>query len=192
MAMSVARLKKDEIQRLKKAIDSLRCPTVELHESETSATAEEPPRRERKNGDIPRDERNNTTITIAVPALLVFSGGIAFNGVVEELKNFTTRVAHVLLVSEDGGSTTKIVSVLVFLHLGIFVEPNFGGEELGILSDWVRACVAGGPAVGDIRSRCLRLSDQSTIEALAVRNLLGHRLPLDPLQAKSKWLVPHS
>ncbi|KAG4393213.1 hypothetical protein GLYMA_03G041950v4 [Glycine max] len=66
MAMSVARLKKDEIQRLKKAIDSLRCPTVELHESETSATAEEPPRRERKNGDIPRDERNNTTITIAV------------------------------------------------------------------------------------------------------------------------------
>ena len=72
------------------------------------------------------------------------------------------------------------------------MEPNFGGEELGILIDWVRACVAGGPAVGDIRSRCLRLSDQSTVEALAVRNLLGHRLPLDPLQAKSEWLVPHS
>ncbi|QHN81060.1 uncharacterized protein DS421_20g683610 [Arachis hypogaea] len=44
-----------------------------------------------------------------------------------------------------------------------------------------------GPAVGDIRSRCLRLSDQSTAEALAVRNLLGHRLPLDPLKAKSEW-----
>jgi hypothetical protein len=47
----------------------------------------------------------------------------------------------------------------------------------------------GGPAVGDIRSRCLRLSDQSTAEALAVRNLLGHRLPLEPLQAKSEWYL---
>ncbi|XP_020238697.1 uncharacterized protein YNL011C isoform X2 [Cajanus cajan] len=91
------------------------------------------------------------------PALLVFSGGTAFNGVVEDLKNFTTRVAHVLPVSDDGGSTAEIVRVL------------------------------GGPAVGDIRSRCLRLSDQSTVEALAVRNLLGHRLPLDPLQAKPEW-----
>lgn len=45
----------------------------------------------------------------------------------------------------------------------------------------------GGPAVGDIRSRCLRLSDQSTAEALAVRRLLGHRLPLDAPQAKSEW-----
>lgn len=45
----------------------------------------------------------------------------------------------------------------------------------------------GGPAVGDIRSRCLRLSDQSTAEALAVRRLLGHRLPLDAQQAKSEW-----
>ncbi|RYR36150.1 hypothetical protein Ahy_A10g051181 isoform A [Arachis hypogaea] len=91
------------------------------------------------------------------PALLVFSGGTAFNGVVEDLKTFTTRVAHVLPVSDDGGSTAEIVRVL------------------------------GGPAVGDIRSRCLRLSDQSTAEALAVRNLLGHRLPLDPLKAKSEW-----
>lgn len=89
--------------------------------------------------------------------MLVFSGGTAFNGVVEELKSFTTRVAHVLPVSDDGGSTAEIVRVL------------------------------GGPAVGDIRSRCLRLSDQSTSEALAVRRLLGHRLPLDPLQAKSEW-----
>ncbi|KAJ4703631.1 Maternal effect embryo arrest 18 [Melia azedarach] len=91
------------------------------------------------------------------PSLLVFSGGTAFNGVVEELKKLTTRVAHVLPVSDDGGSTAEIVRVL------------------------------GGPAVGDIRSRCLRLSDESTAEALAVRKLLGHRLPLDPQQAKSEW-----
>ncbi|KAI3741654.1 hypothetical protein L1987_59328 [Smallanthus sonchifolius] len=79
------------------------------------------------------------------PSLLLFSGGTAFNGVVEELKKLTTSVAHVLPVSDDGGSTAEIVRVL------------------------------GGPAVGDIRSRCLRLSDQSTSEALAVRTLLGYR-----------------
>ncbi|KAJ8761116.1 hypothetical protein K2173_000795 [Erythroxylum novogranatense] len=91
------------------------------------------------------------------PSLLVFSGGTAFNGVVEELKRLTTRVAHVLPVSDDGGSTAEIVRVL------------------------------GGPAVGDIRSRCLRLSDESTAEALAIRRLVGHRLSLDPQQAKSEW-----
>ncbi|KAL2494890.1 maternal effect embryo arrest 18 [Forsythia ovata] len=91
------------------------------------------------------------------PSLLVFSGGTAFNGVVEELKKLTTHVAHVLPVSDDGGSTAEIVRVL------------------------------GGPAVGDIRSRCLRLSDQSTSEALAVRTLLGHRLPLEAQKAKSEW-----
>ncbi|XP_027111893.1 uncharacterized protein YNL011C-like isoform X1 [Coffea arabica] len=91
------------------------------------------------------------------PSLLVFSGGTAFNGVVEELKKLTTCVAHVLPVSDDGGSTAEIVRVL------------------------------GGPAVGDIRSRCLRLSDQSTSEALAVRTLLGYRLPLEAQVAKSEW-----
>ncbi|KAL3820317.1 hypothetical protein ACJIZ3_006222 [Penstemon smallii] len=91
------------------------------------------------------------------PSLLVFSGGTAFNGVVEELKKLTTRVAHVLPVSDDGGSTAEIVRVL------------------------------GGPAVGDIRSRCLRLSDQSTSEALAVRTLLGHRLPIEEQKAKFEW-----
>ncbi|KAI3800819.1 hypothetical protein L1987_28916 [Smallanthus sonchifolius] len=91
------------------------------------------------------------------PSLLLFSGGTAFNGVVEELKKLTTSVAHVLPVSDDGGSTAEIVRVL------------------------------GGPAVGDIRSRCLRLSDQSTSEALAVRTLLGYRLPLDAQEAKLEW-----
>ncbi|XP_011045916.1 PREDICTED: uncharacterized protein YNL011C isoform X3 [Populus euphratica] len=100
---------------------------------------------------------SNSSPRPSQPSLLVFSGGTAFNGVVEELKKLTTSVAHVLPVSDDGGSTAEIVRVL------------------------------GGPAVGDIRSRCLRLSDQSSAEALAVRRLLGHRLPLDPQDSKSQW-----
>ncbi|KAH9613702.1 hypothetical protein KSS87_014402 [Heliosperma pusillum] len=90
------------------------------------------------------------------PSLLVFSGGTAFNGAVEELKKLTTRVAHVLPVSDDGGSTAEIVRVL------------------------------GGPAVGDIRSRCLRLFEQITAESRAVRRLLGHRLSLQAKEAKSE------
>ena len=43
-------------------------------------------------------------------------GGTAFNGVVEELKKLTTCVAHVLPVSDDGGSTAEIVRVLGKFH----------------------------------------------------------------------------
>jgi hypothetical protein len=57
------------------------------------------------------------------------------------LRQYTTRVAHVLPVSDNGGSTAEIVRVL------------------------------GGPAVGDIRSRCLRLADASDAEACMRRSL---------------------
>ena len=89
--------------------------------------------------------------------LVTFTGGTGFNSVCAELKRYTTHVAHVLPVSDDGGSTAEIVRVL------------------------------GGPAVGDIRSRCLRLADDSNDEARAVRALLGHRLPSDPDDAKAEW-----
>ena len=69
------------------------------------------------------------------PSLVVFSGGTAFNSVASRLRRLTTRVAYVLPVSDDGGSTAEIVRVL------------------------------GGPAVGDIRSRCLRLADDGDAEA---------------------------
>lgn len=67
-------------------------------------------------------------------------------------------MSHVLPVSDDGGSTAEIVRVL------------------------------GGPAVGDIRSRCLRLADDRNEEARAVRALLGHRLSAhDGDAAKLEW-----
>lgn len=68
------------------------------------------------------------------PHLVVFSGGTAFNSVAGHVRQLTTRMTHVLPVSDDGGSTAEIVRVL------------------------------GGPAVGDIRSRCLRLADDSDEE----------------------------
>eukprot|EP00756_Hemistasia_phaeocysticola_P053448 Hpha_TRINITY_DN2907_c0_g1::TRINITY_DN2907_c0_g1_i1::g.19581::m.19581 len=89
--------------------------------------------------------------------MLLFSGGTAMNGLARALSSLSLRVAHVLPVSDDGGSTAEIVRVL------------------------------GGPAVGDIRSRCLRLSDISTPEARAVKSLLQHRLPRDPDSAREAW-----
>lgn len=68
------------------------------------------------------------------PSVVVFSGGTAFNGVAAHFKHLTHRVTHVLPVSDDGGSTAEIVRVL------------------------------GGPAVGDIRSRCLRLAEEGDEE----------------------------
>ena len=67
------------------------------------------------------------------PAPLVCSPGHAdaCMCIAGQLRQLTTRVAHVLPVSDDGGSTAEIVRVL------------------------------GGPAVGDIRSRCLRLADDT-------------------------------
>lgn len=65
------------------------------------------------------------------------------------LRQLTTRVTHVLPVSDDGGSTAEIVRVL------------------------------GGPAVGDIRSRCLRLADNTDSEvqqsAFKMPSILSYR-----------------
>jgi 2-phospho-L-lactate transferase/gluconeogenesis factor (CofD/UPF0052 family) len=92
------------------------------------------------------------------PATVVFSGGTAFNSVAGALRSLTTKVAHVLPVSDDGGSTAEIVRVV------------------------------GGPAVGDIRSRCLRLADDHDEEAKAVKRLLAHRLSSSSSrEAKLEW-----
>ena len=42
----------------------------------------------------------------------------------EELKKLTTRVAHVLPVSDDGGSTAEIVRVLGMVFLVTIALPH--------------------------------------------------------------------
>ena len=79
----------------------------------------------------------------SAPKVVVFSGGTAMNVIAVELSELTQKVTHVIPVSDNGGSTSEIVRVL------------------------------GGPAVGDLRSRCLRVTDESTPEAVAVKALLG-------------------
>jgi len=91
------------------------------------------------------------------PKLFFFSGGSALNAICSLLKQFTTNIVYTLPVSDDGGSTAEIVRVV------------------------------GGPAIGDIRSRLIRLADSSTLESRAVQQLLQFRLKNDRDQAKEDW-----
>ena len=92
--------------------------------------------------------------------LTVFSGGTAFNSVCRELtESLTTRINHILPVSDNGGSSREIVRVL------------------------------GGPAIGDIRSRLLHLASETTEEQRAIKALLKTRLPHDDrVKAKQEML----
>lgn len=110
--------------------------------------------RDRRSGGFAQQHQRQ----LQQPELVLFSGGTAMNSLAAALGSFSPRIAHVLPVSDDGGSTAEIVRVL------------------------------GGPAVGDIRSRCLRLSDVSSPEAAAVKTLLQHRLPKNREEARAAWL----
>lgn len=105
-----------------------------MSEPGASAPGDAAPAPGRRRVSVPARRSSAATAELSCPALVVFSGGTAFNSLAGHLRQLTTRVAHVLPVSDDGGSTAEIVRVL------------------------------GGPAVGDIRSRCLRLADDQGSE----------------------------
>ncbi|KAI9105366.1 hypothetical protein DFS34DRAFT_689910 [Phlyctochytrium arcticum] len=106
-------------------------------------------------------------------SIAVFSGGSAMNSFVTLLQGFTDDTSYIMPVSDDGGSTSEIIKAL------------------------------GGPGIGDLRSRVVRLAETGTSEAKAVHDLLSYRLPFDnaecppsahphhpygqPLTAKTVW-----
>jgi hypothetical protein len=67
------------------------------------------------------------------------------------------QVSYVLPVSDDGGSTAEVLRVL------------------------------GGPAIGDIRSRLLRLASPQDSSTEAAVRLLKHRLATDGAAAETQW-----
>ena len=82
----------------------------------------------------------------APPPILVFSGGTAFNSVAPALHARTSRVTHVLPISDNGGSSREISRFI------------------------------GGPSIGDVRSRLSRLVPDRWRSGSAVLRLLEHRL----------------
>jgi len=96
----------------------------------------------------------------AQSSVVAFSGGTGFNGIASKLKgDESMSLTHVLPLSDDGGSSAEVVRAV------------------------------GGPALGDIRSRCLSLADDSNAESVAVRDLLAYRLSMSCRRAAEKeWL----
>eukprot|EP01103_Thecamoeba_quadrilineata_P019793 TRINITY_DN8188_c0_g1_i1.p1 TRINITY_DN8188_c0_g1~~TRINITY_DN8188_c0_g1_i1.p1 ORF type:complete len:438 (+),score=67.09 TRINITY_DN8188_c0_g1_i1:29-1342(+) len=85
-------------------------------------------------------------------SFLFISGGTALNSFVSKLKRHVHNITYVLPVSDDGGSTSEIVRVF------------------------------GGPGIGDIRSRLVRLAENSPITSL-----LHHRLKPTRSEALQEW-----
>ncbi|SMN22196.1 similar to Saccharomyces cerevisiae YNL011C Putative protein of unknown function [Maudiozyma saulgeensis] len=88
--------------------------------------------------------------------VVVFSGGTATNSLTPCFTNIAniagSEVTYVLPISDNGGSTSEILRIL------------------------------GGPAIGDIRSRIIRIMEDETLS-----KLFGHRLADDALLAKQEW-----
>ncbi len=112
------------------------------------------------------------------PKILFFSGGTAHNSICPKIKQFTTNVAYIMPISgnarqmitkqDNGGSTREILRVI-------------GGPAIGTIPLFFMICK------GDIRSRLIRLASEESPEAVAVKQLLQHRLPVTEEIAKHDW-----
>ncbi|KAI8644845.1 hypothetical protein BD408DRAFT_383092 [Parasitella parasitica] len=99
---------------------------------------------------------------------VVFSGGSACNHILDGFhKTSSHDVSYILGISDNGGSTSELLRVL------------------------------GGPSVGDLRSRLIRLmdilDDETTvsIEMKAIKNLLSYRLSADKdlQKVRDEWAL---
>jgi 2-phospho-L-lactate transferase/gluconeogenesis factor (CofD/UPF0052 family) len=88
---------------------------------------------------------------------VVISGGTATNSLVHLFSSIYSHVTYALPISDNGGSTSEIIRVI------------------------------GGPAIGDIRSRVIRLIPDVDESTRAMRALLSYRLPDGTEEAKVEW-----
>ena len=95
---------------------------------------------------------------------MVFSGGSAANNLVDVFKIVTetsqSPLSYVIPISDNGGSSSELIRVF------------------------------GGPGIGDVRSRLVRLIPQNEDdpEKNALRAFFNYRLPMDSVAARHEWL----
>ncbi|KID79662.1 uncharacterized protein G6M90_00g017300 [Metarhizium brunneum] len=94
--------------------------------------------------------------------IVVFSGGSAANSLVDVFERVReankTSLSYVIPISDNGGSTSEIIRVF------------------------------GGPGIGDVRSRLVRLiPDNDVPETVAIKHLFNHRLPKTYEAARAEW-----
>lgn len=98
--------------------------------------------------------------------IVVFSGGSAANHLVDVFNQVTEakgcHLSYVMPISDNGGSSSELIRVF------------------------------GGPGIGDVRSRLVRLipedGDSPDPERRAIRTFFNHRLCPDPREARLEWL----
>lgn len=101
---------------------------------------------------------------VATRDIVVFSGGSAANNLVDLFKKITEdlqcHLSYVIPISDNGGSTSELIRVF------------------------------GGPGIGDLRSRLVRLipSDKSSKGREGLRVFFNYRLPDDSVAARHEWL----
>ncbi|CAD6591770.1 MAG: hypothetical protein ASARMPRED_005589 [Alectoria sarmentosa] len=92
--------------------------------------------------------------------VVVFSGGSAANSLVDVFNEVVEKnncaLTYVIPISDNGGSSSELIRVF------------------------------GGPGIGDVRSRLIRLIPQTHVHIL---NLVNHRLPPSPESAASEFLT---
>ncbi|RYP81463.1 hypothetical protein DL770_005896 [Monosporascus sp. CRB-9-2] len=96
--------------------------------------------------------------------IVVFGGGTATNSLVDVFERIRAQrncsLSYVIPISDNGGSSSELIRVF------------------------------GGPGIGDVRSRLVRLIPGSDTdpEQRALRELFNHRLPSDRERARVEWL----
>lgn len=96
--------------------------------------------------------------------IVVFSGGSAANNLVDVFGKVAEdkgcSLSYIIPISDNGGSSSELIRVF------------------------------GGPGIGDVRSRLVRLipEDPSIPETTAIKTLFNHRLSSSPSLARIEWL----
>ncbi|TKA79657.1 hypothetical protein B0A55_03434 [Friedmanniomyces simplex] len=112
-----------------------------------------------------------TSEPMAIPSILtlttrngivVFSGGTAANSLVDVFDGVReanhSTLSYVIPVSDNGGSSSELIRVF------------------------------GGPGIGDVRSRLVRLIPEDGEEATAIKHFFNYRLPKTYGPARNEWL----
>ncbi|PHH64736.1 hypothetical protein CDD81_3998 [Ophiocordyceps australis] len=114
---------------------------------------------------LPQASTANSPLPSPRPSsgIVVFSGGSAANSLVDVFERVREAnrgtLSYVLPISDNGGSSSEIIRVF------------------------------GGPGIGDVRSRLVRLipDDIEKPETAALKALFNHRLPASYPEARAEW-----
>ncbi|KAH9871283.1 hypothetical protein IAQ61_005462 [Plenodomus lingam] len=104
--------------------------------------------------------------SLKTKGIVVFSGGSAANNLVDVFKTVREDkkcpLSYVIPISDNGGSSSELIRVF------------------------------GGPGIGDVRSRLVRLipddPDNDESEKAAIKLFFNHRLPKERVAARQEWL----